>query len=64
MKSGSKKLSSIDIQRQLRHKNATMMDHDLNELGNESNAASVIEKIQAHPRLKSVVILQKNDLAS
>ena len=41
-----------------------MMDHDLKGLGNGNNAASGIKEIQDHSKFKSVVILQKNGLAS
>ena len=64
MTATSKKLSSVDIQRQLRHKIATKMEHNLKGLGNERNAANVIEKIQGHPRSIIVIIRQRNDLAS
>ncbi len=64
MTAASKKLSGVDIQRQLRHKNATKTEYNLKGLGNESNAANVIEKIQGHPRSESVAIRQRNDLAS
>jgi len=46
----SKKLSLIDIQRQLRHKNATTTDQYLKGLVNESNAANVIEDMHCLSR--------------
>jgi hypothetical protein len=70
MTAASKKLSGVDIQRQLRHKNETKMEHNVKlddrvkGLGNESNTANVIEKIPGHPSSESVDIRQKNDLAS
>ena len=64
MTATSKKLSSVDIQRQLRHKIATKMEHNLKGLGNKRNAANVIEKIQVHFSSIIVIIRQRNDLAS
>ncbi len=64
MTAASKKLSGVDIQRQLRHKNETKMVHNVKGLGNESNTANVIEKIPGHPSSEIVDIRQKNDLAS
>ncbi len=64
MTATSKKLSGVDIQRQLRHKNATKTEHNLKGLANENNAANVIEKIQGDSRSKVVTIRQRNDLAS
>lgn len=42
----SKKLSLIEIQKQLRHKNATTTDKYLKSLITESNAANIIEEMQ------------------
>lgn len=47
----SKKLSLIEIQQQLRHKNATTTDHYLRSLVNESNAANVLEEMQSDAKL-------------
>ena len=56
----SKKLSLVDIQRQLRHKTATTTDHYLTGLVNESNAANVIEEMQTkNTDTKIVPIRQK-----
>jgi len=55
----SKKLSLIDIQRQLRHKSATTTNHYLTGLVNESNAANVIEEMQIKDKTNIVPIRQK-----
>ena len=59
MMAASKKLSLVDIQRQLRHKNATTTDHYLKGLVNESNAANVIEEMQGNTESKVVPLRQK-----
>ena len=50
----AKKLSGVDIQRQLRHKNATKTEHNPQGLGNERNALNGTEKIQGYPKSKIV----------
>jgi len=55
----SKKLSLVDIQRQLRHKSATTTNHYLTGLVNESNAAEVIEEMQTNRQSNIVPIRQK-----
>ena len=53
MTAASKKLSSVDIQRQLRHKNATKMAHNLKGMGNGSNDTNVIRKNSGPSRIKN-----------
>ncbi len=52
----SKKLSLIEIQKQLRHKNATTTDHYLKSLINESAAASVLETLQSDSQKEQSII--------
>jgi len=55
----SKKLSLVDIQRQLRHKSATTTNHYLTGLVNESNAADVIEEMQKNKESNIVPMRKK-----
>lgn len=55
----SKKLSLVDIQRQLRHKSATTTDHYLTGLVNESNAADVIEEMQTGKTDSNIVPIRQ-----
>ena len=55
----SKKLSLIDIQRQLRHKSATTTNHYLTGLVNESNAADVIEEMQTQKTESNIVPIRQ-----
>jgi len=55
----SKKLSLVDIQRQLRHKSATTTNHYLTGLVNESNAANVIEEMQINKESNIVPMRKK-----
>ena len=55
----SKKLSLVDIQRQLRHKSATTTNHYLTGLITESNAADVIEEMQQGTESNIVPIRRK-----
>lgn len=55
----SKKLSLVDIQRQLRHKSATTTNHYLTGLVNESNAADVIEEMYNQKQESNVVPIRR-----
>jgi integrase len=55
----SKKLSLVDIQRQLRHKSATTTNHYLTGLVAESNAAEVIEEMQTQNQESNIVPLRR-----
>lgn len=59
MMMASKKLSLVDIQRQLRHKSATTTNHYLTGLVNESNAADIIEEMQTGKDDSNVVPMRK-----
>jgi integrase len=51
----SKKLSLVEIQKQLRHKNATTTDKYLKSLITESNAANIIEEMQGRVAHENVI---------
>lgn len=55
----SKKLSLVDIQRQLRHKSATTTNHYLTGLVAESNAADVIEEMQTKKHESNIVPIRR-----
>lgn len=55
----SRKLSIVDIQRQLRHQSATTTDHYLKGLIVESNAAEVIEEMQTGKQESNIMPIRQ-----